>query len=99
MPPIKIFKTQQKPFEKGSAEWLVIMESPAKCAKVEGFLGPLYKSIASNGHIRTIDGLKSIDTSNDYKPTFSIIPDKNDHVEKMRIIINQFPKSNIIVAT
>ena len=82
-----------------TAEWLIIMESPAKCTKVEGFLGPLYKSIASNGHIRTIDGLKSIDTSNDYKPTFSIIPDKKDHVEKMRIIINQFPKSNIIVAT
>ena len=49
MPPRKIFKTTQKPFEKGPAEWLVIMESPAKCGKVEGFLGSLYKSIASNG--------------------------------------------------
>ena len=99
MPPRKIFKTTQKSFDKGVAEWLVIMESPAKCGKVEGFLGPLYKSIASNGHIRTIDGLKSIDISDDYKPKFSIIPDKKEHVEKMRAIINQFPKSNIIVAT
>jgi DNA topoisomerase-1 len=99
MPPRKIFKTTQKPFDKGVAEWLVIMESPAKCGKVEGFLGPLYKSIASNGHIRTIDGLKSIDMIDNYKPKFSIILDKKEHVERMRAIIAQFPKTNIILAT
>ena len=41
---------------------LVIVESPAKCSKIESFLGPGYKCIASFGHIRQIsNGLKSIE--------------------------------------
>ena len=86
-------------FNKGKAEWLLIVESPSKCAKIEGYLGDNYKCIASNGHFRTIDGLKSIDRKNNYLPTFSLIPEKADHVKKMRDIIGQFPKSNIILAT
>jgi hypothetical protein len=48
MPPRKVFKTTQKSFDKGLAEWLVIMESPAKCGKVEGFLGPIRVSPATD---------------------------------------------------
>ena len=41
---------------------LVIVESPAKCKKIEKFLGPGYKCAASFGHIRDLDGgLKAID--------------------------------------
>ena len=41
---------------------LVIVESPAKCKKIESYLGAGYKCIASFGHIRDIkDGLKGID--------------------------------------
>jgi len=41
---------------------LVIVESPAKCKKIESYLGPGYKCIASFGHIRElVDGLKGID--------------------------------------
>ena len=86
-------------FDKGVAEWLLILESPSKCDKIESFLGSQYKCIASNGHIRSIDGLKSIDVTNNYAPTFSIITSKKDHVNKMRSIIDLFPKSNIILAT
>ena len=86
-------------FNKGKAEWLLIVESPSKCTKIEGYLGDKYKCIASNGHFRTIDGLKSIDRKNNYLPTFYLIPEKADHVKKMRDIIGQFPKSNIILAT
>ena len=101
MPPrkkVNYVKTQ-KIFDKGEAEWLLILESPSKCDKIEGFLGPQYKCVASNGHIRTIDGLKSIDIANNYKPKFSIIQSKQDHVNKLRSIISLFPKSNIILAT
>lgn len=101
MPPRKYARIQKKEtvFTKGDAIWLLILESPSKCAKIEGFLGSQYKCIASNGHIRTIEGLKSIDTDNDYSPKFSIIPTKQDHVNQMRRIISEFSKTNIILAT
>ena len=38
---------------------LIIVESPAKCGKIESFLGTGYKCLASFGHIREIaNGLK-----------------------------------------
>ena len=49
---------------------LVIVESPAKCQKIEGFLGPGYKCIATYGHIRELRDLKDIDVNNKYNPTF-----------------------------
>ena len=52
---------------------LVIVESPAKCKKIESYLGPGYKCIASFGHIRDLaDGLKGIDIQNNFKPTFRL---------------------------
>ena len=101
MPPRKYVRTQKKetPFSKGDAIWLLILESPSKCSKIEGFLGSQYKCIASNGHVRSIDGLKSIDTENNYTPKFTVIPTKQDHVNKMRDIIGEFSKTNIILAT
>ena len=37
---------------------LVIVESPAKCKKIEGFLGPGYKCVASFGHLCELPDLK-----------------------------------------
>ena len=50
----------------GHAKYLFIVESPSKCAKIEHFLGEEYCCISSKGHIRTIEGLKSIDTNSTY---------------------------------
>ena len=52
---------------------LVIVESPAKCKKIEEYLGPGYKCIASYGHLRELSSLKNIDIENNYKPTYTII--------------------------
>jgi len=94
MPPRKyIANKKEHNFSKGDATWLLILESPSKCSKIEGFLGSQYKCIASNGHIREIKGLKSIDIKNNYLPQFSIIPTKQEHVLQMRKIINEFPKN------
>jgi DNA topoisomerase-1 len=49
---------------------LVIVESPAKCKKIESYLGVGYKCVASYGHIREMDGLKSIDIGNTFQPTY-----------------------------
>jgi DNA topoisomerase-1 len=105
MPP-KPYKKYNKPTKvagplskNGSAKYLIIVESPSKCAKIEHFLGEDYCCIASKGHIRSIEGLKAIDTKNGFVPTFSIIDEKKEHVEAMRKVIAKFSKPNIIVAS
>ncbi len=52
---------------------LVIVESPAKCKKIEEYLGPGYKCVASFGHLRELSSLKSIDIENNFAPTYTII--------------------------
>jgi hypothetical protein len=81
-----------------SAIYLVIVESPSKCEKIESFLGPEYYCIASKGHIRTIHGLKSIDTKHNFKTEFSLIEEKKQHVEMMKKTISRFKKQNIILS-
>jgi DNA topoisomerase-1 len=78
---------------------LLIVESPSKCSKIESYLGPEYKCIASKGHIRELSGLKSIDVNNNFHPTFDIISEKKDHIKKMKEIISTFDKTKIYVAT
>lgn len=39
---------------------LVIVESPAKCQKIQQYLGNGYKVIASYGHLRELSSLKDI---------------------------------------
>ena len=57
---------------------LVIVESPAKCSKIESFLGKGYKCIASFGHIRQIaNGLKSIDVKNDYNVELDVFSESD----------------------
>ena len=65
---------------------LVIVESPAKCKKIEEYLGPGYKCVASYGHLRTILSLKEIDIENNFKPTYTIIDSaiKKKQVELLR---------------
>ena len=52
---------------------LVIVESPAKCKKIEEYLGPGYKCVATYGHLRALISLKDIDINNNFNPTFSLI--------------------------
>ena len=63
---------------------LVIVESPAKCKKIEGYLGPGYKCVASYGHIRTIPLLKNIDIDNNFTPTYTII---DNAIKKKQIAV------------
>lgn len=78
---------------------LVIVESPAKCKKIETYLGPGYKVIASFGHLRTISGLEAIDIKNGFKTTYSVIQEdlKLKQIEKIRSEIAK--ADDIIIAT
>jgi len=61
---------------------LVIVESPAKCKKIEGYLGPGYKCVASFGHLRELPSLSNINIPDNFKPTFQII---NNALKKKQI--------------
>ncbi len=64
---------------------LVIVESPTKARKLSKFLGSDYVVEASVGHIRDLpkSGL-SVDTENNFEPTYAISKDKNKVVAKLR---------------
>jgi len=77
---------------------LVIVESPAKCKKIESYLGNGYKCIASFGHIREIaNGLKSIDTKNNYEVIFKTIRSKSKYIKSLREWIKK--SKEVILAT
>jgi len=101
MPAKKTFKPAplKKSLDMTLLKYLIIVESPSKCSKIESYLGQEYCCIASNGHIRSANGLKSIDLKNNCEPVFSIIDEKKEHVESMRKIIAKFSKTNIILAS
>lgn len=86
-------KLYSKPFHK---QILVIVESPAKCKKIEEYLGPQYKCLASFGHLRELPSLESIDF---YQPTYKIIdqPLKKKQIITLRNAINE--SCEVILAT
>lgn len=68
---------------------LVIVESPAKCKKIEEFLGPGYKCLATYGHIRELKSLKNIDIENRFATTYTVVdsPIKKKQIEILRAAI------------
>jgi len=78
---------------------LVIVESPAKCKKIEQYLGPGYKCLASYGHIRELPSLKNIDIENNFTPTFAMIDNaiKRKNIELLRKEIKN--SNDVILAT
>jgi DNA topoisomerase I len=73
---------------------LVIVESPAKCKKIESYLGNGYKCIASFGHIYK---LSDVDNNNNYKPNFKTLPEKGKYIKNLRASIKK--AKEIILAT
>ena len=57
---------------------LVIVESPAKCSKIQGFLGPEFQVVASMGHIRSLEeSLDAIGLATDFEPRFEFLNEKS----------------------
>lgn len=97
----KKYKNKPKELPKSASysTYLVIVESPSKCKKIEEYLGSDYCCISSMGHIQKITGLKSIDKKNKYAITFDPLPEKVQHIEWMKTVLAKFHKSNIILAS
>lgn len=83
-------------------KYLVIVESPAKKNKIQSFLntieGHSFIVEASFGHISYFsNGLKSIDTQNNFKPTYSIIKTKSKVVKNLKELYKTVDE--VIIAT
>ena len=78
---------------------LVIVESPAKCKKIESILGVGYKVVASYGHIRVLNGLASLNIADNFKATFALDPNpfKIEKIEQLRA--NIASASSVVIAT
>lgn len=86
-----------KPINILNTPYLVIVESPSKCLKIEKYLGFQYKCIASKGHLREIT--KVMSAKHKYNPVFHVISEKLSHVEWMKSIVAQFEPKNIFIGT
>jgi len=77
---------------------LLIVESPAKCKKIEEYLGSSYKCMASFGHITEFNGgLNAIDIENNFTPRFKTIDSKEQQISKLRKAINN--SNEVLLAT
>ena len=57
---------------------LVIVESPAKCKKIAGFLGPGFQILATMGHIRALEeDLDAVGLDRDFEPRFRFLAEKS----------------------
>jgi len=64
---------------------LIIVESPAKCSKIQGFLGLGYKVIASMGHIRgLVPDLDSVGIQKNFEPTYEFSKEKSKAIANLK---------------
>lgn len=98
MPPKYKYKNKEITIS-SLAKYLIIVESPSKCTKIEHYLGADYACIASIGHLRNINGLKSIDIKQTFEPTYTFIKEKVEHINNMRKVIDKFNINNILIAS
>jgi DNA topoisomerase-1 len=83
-----------------TSKTLVIVESPAKCKKIESYLGSSqYKCVASFGHIRELQtklGLKCIDL-NTFDAKFQNVFRQRKHIANLKNYISS--ANEVIIAT
>ena len=73
---------------------LLIVESPAKAATINRYLGPDFKVLASYGHVRDLpsrDG--AVDPENDFSMTYELSEDSEKHV---RAITRAAKKAEVV---
>lgn len=64
---------------------LLIVESPAKCTKIQGFLGPGWRVIATMGHIRALkEDLDGIGFRTTWTPTYECLKEKSAAITQLR---------------
>lgn len=76
---------------------VLIVESPAKCSKIQGFLGPGWRVIATMGHIRALDeDLDAIGLTRDFEPRYQFLKDKAKAIAQIKDVA---AKSKVYLAS
>ena len=76
---------------------LVIVESPAKCQKIEKYLGQGYRVMASYGHLTSLSDLKNIDIENNFTPHFTPVETKAQQIARLQRAVNS--ANRVVIAT
>ncbi len=77
---------------------LVVVESPAKCQKIQSYLGKDFIVKASFGHFRDLDKKNmGIDVNNNYDPNYIILQDKKKTVTDLKAAFKKCDK--LIIAS
>ncbi len=64
---------------------LVIVESPAKCKKIEGFLGSGWRVIATMGHIRALEeSIDAVGIDKDFEPSYHFMKEKAKAITQLK---------------
>jgi DNA topoisomerase-1 len=64
---------------------LLIVESPAKCQKIQSFLGAGWRVIATMGHIRSLEeDLGAVGLDRDFEPRFQWIREKSKAIQQIK---------------
>ncbi len=64
---------------------LFVVESPAKCSKIQGFLGPGWKVIATMGHIRALqEELEAIGIDRGFEAKFEFVKEKSKAIHQLK---------------
>jgi DNA topoisomerase-1 len=64
---------------------LLVLESPAKCSKIQGFLGQGWRVVATMGHIRALkEGLDGIGFGQGWKPTYEVLTEKAKAIKALK---------------
>jgi len=74
-------------------KYLIIVESPSKCKKIESYLGNDYKCVATCGHLSRLKNYK------DFDPVYEYAKDKSNHIRELKSFVTNFKEENIYLAT
>lgn len=84
---------KEKKTKKSNEKALVIVESPAKTKTIKKILGDEYDIEASYGHIRDFPPkVLGFDVTNNFKPSFEVIPEKRAVVKKLNELAKKAEK-------
>jgi len=80
-------------------KYLVIVESPSKCKKIEKYLNDnsdfdIYEVVATAGHITQLKSLEDIDIENDFTCNYQIIDSKKKQIDFIR---QKIKKTNEVI--
>ncbi len=83
-PPVKVTSSYDA-YTHATTMKLLIVESPAKCQKIQGFLGVGWRVQATMGHIRALkEDLTAIGFRNDWEPMYENIASKAKAITSLR---------------